>query len=201
MKPMPIAALALLLPFAPDARAFAPAELCGGPVSRVVVPAAWSTTLNDGSVTYRSESGREAVTSAVYAYPAPVLADDGRRALLSRMVQVHRDVERGAGGDRVTLSAVRVLRARGQLQACLSGFDPDRGRRFVSISIATDKMLQHLYYEAVGLPQRDFARRTLQVLGAPGSQHGAVHRELLPAPLPMPQVGKLGKSGQTYLRK
>jgi hypothetical protein len=160
MKWNVLALVATILPWTCGAEA-----PCGGAVGQLRVPAAWVHTARDGIDTWRSPTAHEALTIATYALSAPL--DAKRRAALARKsVELERDAERRWGGARLSLAAVEQIQAGTVLQLCHTGFDPDARRSFASVTRVAGSVLQHAYYESVGLERDRFVRAASAVFAA-----------------------------------
>jgi hypothetical protein len=158
------------------------AEPCDGVVSEVATRGGWTRTFKNGVATWKAPSGHEALTMAVYQLDDRYATAARRDTVLAKAADFDRALERRLS-PAVTLSAVRRAVADGVVQLCWSGEDPAASRRFVSLSLAAGRLVQHFYYEAAGFTRPEFARNTESVFaGLPAIDAMAWQARSLAAP-------------------
>jgi hypothetical protein len=139
------------------------AVLCQDPVQQLHLPGTWTQSVRDGVVSYRSARATEAVTAAAYQLHT-VVDETARLDLVRRSVELGLAAERRWGGARLRLSAIGQHRVGALVQQCYAGEDPATGRRFISVTLASAQVLQHVYYEAFALSAESFERQARLIL-------------------------------------
>lgn len=137
---------------------------CDGLVREVVLTGRWQRSVEDGITSLRRPETGEAVTAATYEFLQGAAAAQ-RLEVARRAVALYRDAERRRAGPPLQLSAVTQRRAGGDVQLCYSGVDSAERRRFVSVTRVAGRVLQHVYYEALGLDAAAFAQRSGAIFG------------------------------------
>lgn len=120
--------------------------------------------------TYTSASGNEAVTVGIHertggAEPSQVRTD------FENYPRVRREQERTLGGRKLVLSEPNTALVRDAQTAKYDGFDSSSGRRTHTRVIVNGKVAASFYYEAWDIPEREFTKRAVEVLGKVGLVH------------------------------
>jgi hypothetical protein len=166
--PLPAAlALTILLGASPmRLHAADEATAVAGVGYRTLLPGRWTVTTEGGIHHYRSATGREGVTVAVYELNPKFSRPSRRAKVIGDMVGLGRALAQKVSGGDAVLSEVTQQRSRGQIQASYKGEEPAAQRRFVELLVSSGCCIRAVYYEAIGLSQQAFESRARGILGA-----------------------------------
>lgn len=137
-----------------------------GPGYELSLPGSWTVSAvkdRDGISQYRNSARAEELTVSVYALR---MGQFRHAAAIQQSFDARRALELGWGQGQTTLSAITRQRRGEQQWIYYSGEDRRAQRRFLNLMVSSGACVQNFYFEAIGLPEADFARSVHDVFAA-----------------------------------